>query len=209
MENALEAARRLVEVGDYAAAHPLVSPLVQLAIEPVEATLALREAAYLALRSLPDEHDDAKREYLERWLLGCASAVIAPYATTDQVLHAVGMSALLAGRAGRALRSFARALRGGRLGGGARARVVDRAATALMDLGRNGAARLLAVREQSRAPHEMLGWLFMRRAALASLALGEAEAAADYARRCVEHPFFPATMRSELEPLLERPPSTG
>lgn len=172
--------------------------LVDLDIAAQTASATQKEAAYIALRAWPEE-ETKYREALETWLLASAGSTTSP--SRHQILHAVGLSALSAGRPRRALRSFAAALRGP-LGQGARARVADLAATALMELGRNVAARSLAEREQSRAPHEKLGWLFLRRAALASRALGELDVAAGYARRCIEHPFFPQPMKSELEPLL-------
>jgi len=208
VEEPLEAACRLLAAGRSAEALQAVIGLVDLGLAAQTASATRKEAAYIALRALPEEQETKYREALEAWLLASAGSATSPRVSSHQILHAVGLSALSAGRPRRALRSFAAALRGP-LGEGARARVADLAATALMELGRNVAARLLAVREQSRAPHEKLGWLFLRRAALASQALGELDVAADYARRCIEHPFFPATMRSELEPLLRESSITG
>lgn len=204
VEEALDAARRHLAAGEFAEALRAATALVDLALPAQTASAVRQEATYIALRALLEEEDTKYRDGLEGWLLISVGSVSSPGVSSHQILHAVGLSALAAGRPRRALRSFATALRGS-LSEGARARVADLAATALMDLGRNVAARSLALSEQSRAPHERLGWLFLRRAALSSHALGELDVAADYARRCVEHPFFPSAMKPELEPLLSGP----
>ena len=80
--------------------------------------------------------------------------------------------------------------------------LIEPATEALSQLGRYGAAKSLALRELIRAPHPKMDWLYLRRAALCSSALGDTAAAAEYAQRCIEHSYFPSPMRSELEPLL-------
>ena len=202
MNGVLEEARRIVAGGRPKDAYSLVAPLLDLSPEPTGASALQREVAYLVLRSMPSQHDDGEREHLERWLLASAQPMSREVPQAHQILHAVGLSALTAARPRRALRAFARTLRSSQLSGGGRVRVADLACTALMDLGRFEAARQLALKERARAPHDQLDWLYLRRVALASQALGDMPTMKAQARECIEHPLCPTVIREELEPLL-------
>src|SRR5690606_29974081 len=139
------------------------------------------EVNYLALRTMRDDGEAALRDELERWLWRSPTREMRAHVSLGQVMQTVGLSAIKGGRPRRALRAFARALRGEKLSRTGRVMLIESATDALSELGRHETARALALRELSRAPHPKMDWLYLRRAALSSGALGDAVAATEYA----------------------------